>query len=248
MSFDYGTKEEVSTGSSMNEKLIPEGDYAARLTMIAHMGVTPKEKFDKSGVDFMPQAVARFELVDTDEAKDIFEDDGETHQSILKDFSLKSSDGKSDMDKIIAFGKAKAEGFDDLIDSVYTIKVKHSKCGKYNNLVGFSKGGLSSYPSKFWKSENKAQTMLGHVKFEDLTKEAIESMHSWNHVADVLVKGRDYAGSQAEKVIEEIRAEEGRENFGTKIKKKKDDKSNSEPSAADKKSTLSDTDEVKPEY
>ncbi len=246
--FDYGTKEEVATGGGVNEKLIPVGDYAARLTAVIHMGVCPKEKFDKSGVDFTPQAVAVFELVDTDEEKDILEDDGVTHQHLLKDFSLKSSDGKSDMDKIIAFGDSNAEGFDDLIGNVYTVKVVHSKCGKFANLAGFSKGGLSSYPKKFWASEAEAQKTLGHVRFEDITKEAVESLHSWNHVADALVKGKNYIGSKAEEVVKAIQAEEGRENFGTKKKKVKEGEAkgsqDNEPNVADKPSTLSEDEEV----
>lgn len=221
--FDYGTDSDIKeSGKKGNEKLIPEGDYAARLTAIIHLGVAPKENFAKTASEDIGQAVAVFELVDTDEEKDIFEDDGETHQVLLKDFTLKKGGGKSDMDKIIAFGDPKAQGFDDLIDNVYTVKVVHSKCGKYANLAGFSKGGLSSYPKKFWTSEAESQIKVGHTPFNAITREGIELLHAWNHVADILLKGINYSGSEAERIVEEIRAEEGREDFGKKVKKSKD--------------------------
>jgi hypothetical protein len=249
MSFNYGLEDgvEVVVGTGgVNEKLIPAGDYAARLVAIIHLGVCPKKKFKSKEVDMVPCAVAVFELVDNDENKDIYEDDGTTQQHILKDFVIKEGGGKSDMDKIIAFGDSEANGFDDLIDNVYTIKVVHSKCGKYCNLASFTEGGLSSYPKKFWKNENASQIKLGQVKYSELTKEAVELLHSWNHVADLLIKGANYAGSKAEEVIKEIRSEEGREDFGKKVKKsdKKDDKPNE--TVADKPQPEDDGADVKP--
>ena len=220
MSFDYGTGEDIKeSGKAGNDKIVPKGDYAARLVGIVHLGVCPKRSFDGKSVDMLPQAVALFELVDTDESKDIFETDGETHQILTKDFTLKKGGGKSDMDKIIAMGDSEATGFDTLIDNVYTLKVVHSNCGKYANIAGFSKGGLAPYPKKFWKSENESQCKIGHVTYDNLNKEAIESLHAWNHIADLLLKGPNYAGSKAEAVVEAIRAEEGREDFGKKVRK-----------------------------
>lgn len=244
MSFDYGTKEEIKeSGGAANEKIVPEGDYAARLVAIIHLGVCPKESFDKKSVVDIPQAVAVFELVSNTDPKapegSVLESDGETQQRLTKDFQLKKGGGKSDMDKIIAMGDSDAKGFDDLIDNVYTVKVVHSKCGKFANIAGFSKGGLAPYPRKMWDIEPESQCKIGHVPFEALTKEALEQLHAWNHVADLLLKGVNYKGSQAEKVVNEIRAIEGRENFGTKIKSEKKEETKA-------KEKLDEETEVKP--
>lgn len=246
MGFNAGLEDQegvkiAKSEKSTNTKLPEVGDHAARLAGIIHLGVCPKKKFGTQEYINVPIAVAVFELQEESDLAD----DGETKLIALKDFIIKDGGGKSDMDKIIAFGKKDAGGFTELIDSVYTINITHSTCGKYANIKQFNEGGIGSYPEKFWDMTGKTQHPIGHIKYTELTKEAVEALHSWNHIADLLVKGQSYSGSKAEEIITAIRSEEGREDFGKKIEKDKKDvkKPTEESKPVDAPTPLSDSDE-----
>lgn len=199
--FDYGTEDVVEAGGTYKQPEI--GDHSARLRSIIHLGMF-RETFNGKLKSPAPQAVAIFELKDEED----FEEDGETPLTLHKAFPLKKGD-RTFTSKLLAAldPKGVAKGFDDLIGMACTVKAAPSKAvdetgkPKYVNF-----GGLAGMPAKFAKLTDELKPGgAGHVRFEDLTKEAILELNPILEVANILMKGENYKGSKAEKIIEEIR-------------------------------------------
>jgi len=216
--FDYGT-DEVSEGGGAFKN--PEvGDHSARLRSIIHCGMF-RETYNKEKKKPAPQVVAIFELKDDED----FEDDGTTPLTMHKTFPLKKGD-KAFMTKFIKAldPKGKAKGFDDLVGAACQINCKGGKellddgKPKYINF-----GGISGMPAKFAAmTEDLIEIGVGHIPFDDITKEAIMELHPIREVADIIMEGDRFAGSAAEVIIMEIRAENA--DFAVRKKKEGDDK------------------------
>lgn len=203
--FDYGSEHEVEDGG-IDFKNPTVGDHSARLRDIIHVGMyseTYKGKAKKPA----PYVVAVFELKEDDD----FEDDGETPLTINRAFPLR----KGDRAFMTTFRKAldpneTATGFDDMIGLPCTINCKG---GKETNDDGTPKyvnfGGISGVPAKFVPliDDLKEGFGVGHVRFKDITEDAILALHPIIEVHKILMQSSDYRGSAAEKVIAEIRKE-----------------------------------------
>lgn len=203
MSFDYGTEEVAEAGGTFKNPEI--GDHSAVLRSIIHCGMF-REEYKGEKKKPAPEVVAIFELKDEED----FEDDGETPLTLSKAFPLKKGD-KAFMTKFIKAldPKGEAEGFDDLIGKACQVTAKGSKAlnedgtPKYVNF-----GGISGLLPKFAKMIDPLQVKgVGHVRFEDITKEAVLELNPILEVANILMLGEKYEGSKAEEVVNEIRKE-----------------------------------------
>lgn len=225
MAFDYGAEVATNTGGGFKNPAV--GAHTARLVSLIHLG-NYQERFGKDLKDACNEVLAVFELKDEED----FEEDGVTPLYISKPFPLKS-DPKSFMNKLINALDAdgSADGFDDLINRPCQIEVSGSKelnddgLPKYVNFAG-----ISSMLPKFAKFVEEAIGGVGHVKYADMTTEAILSMTSFQ-VQDYLVgdgtnpKGGinlSFKGSKAEELLAEIRVDNP--TFGMKKEKSDDDK------------------------
>jgi len=201
--FDYGSEEVVDPGAEFKNPEI--GDHTAVLRSLIHCGLF-RESYRGKVKKPAPEVVAIFELKDEED----MEDDGVTPLELHKSFPLKKGD-RSFMTKFIKVfdPKGKATGFDDFIGKPCQITAKGSKAlnedgtPKYVNF-----GGISGLPPKFAKMiEPLTVKGVGHVPFQELTKEAILELNPVLEVANILMKGERYKGSKAEKIIENIRVE-----------------------------------------
>jgi hypothetical protein len=200
--YDYGTDESVESGGEFKHPEV--GDHSARLRSIIHCGLF-RETFKGKVKKPAPQVVAIFELKDEED----FEDDGTTPLTINKAFPLKKGD-KAFMTKFIKAldPKSKTSGFDELIGAPCTVNVKGSKelndddTPKYVNF-----GGMSGIPAKFAAMVDELVEGLGngHVRFDDITEDAIMELNPALEVANILMKGEKYEGSTAETIIKGIR-------------------------------------------
>ena len=215
--FDFGTEEVVEGGGSFKNP--EEGDHSAVLRSIIHCGIF-RETYLKEKKKPAPQVVAIFELKDEED----FEEDGVTPLTIHKSFPLKKGD-KAFMTKFISAldPKGEAGGFDELIGKPCQVNCKGSKeknddgTPKYINF-----GGLSSMLPKFAKMIDPLTVEgVGHVRFENLTKEAVLELNPVLEVSRILMEGDRYSGSKAEEVVNAIRVDNP--EFAV-YKKKKEDK------------------------
>lgn len=202
--FDYGADPVEAGGGSFKNPAV--GPHTSRLRSLIHVGMFAGT-FEGKPKPPAPTVIAIFELNDEGD----FEEDEVTPLTSSKDFGLKKGD-KSFMTKLIAAldSTGKSKGFDDLIGAACTIDIKP---GKEKNDDGTPKyvnfGGVSAMPPKFAKMVTPLVEGLGvgHVRFKDITKEALMELHPIRHVADILMKSIDYPGSKAEAIINEIRKE-----------------------------------------
>ena len=200
--FDYGT-EPVEAGGA-NFKNPEVGPHPGRLRSLIHVGMFAGSYQGKPKPP-APTAIAIFEL----KGEDDMEEDGVTPLTISKDFAIKKGD-KSFMTKLISVldPKGKCKGFDDMIGAPGTLTITGStelnddKTPKYANF-----GGVASIPPEFHKMIQPLVEGLGvgHVRFKDITKEALLELHPIRHVALILMKSQDYPGSHVEKLVAEIR-------------------------------------------
>lgn len=234
--FDFcsGVEEGVEVqggGKVHNEKVAAAGDHMARIRSIVHLGrVESFHQGQSKGIN--PRCVVVFELMEDDD----FETDGETRLTITKDIDIKKGD-KANIALLCGAFKVQETGaspkdFEELIGSLGMVNVNHSKCGKYANVTAFNKGGVFPLHPKMYALVDELQGGVGNVKFSDMTVEALEECHAWNHVADQLMVGPDYEGSKAQECVEAIRAQDGREGYADKTapKKTKNDKGSDEQS------------------
>lgn len=212
MSFDYGVDENEIASGGGNFKNPEVGDHNAVLRSIIHCGKF-REEFKGELKAEAPQVVAVFEL----KGSKNFEDDGTTPLTITKDFPLKKGD-RAFMTKFVSTldPTGTATGFDDLIGRACTVTISGSKElneDKKPKYVNFkSMGGITTDPDvlEFMKSKGTFDLALagaGHVPFNAITKEAIMELNPILHVADIIMKGSQYDGSEAQRIIEEIRVE-----------------------------------------
>ena len=201
--FDYGTTPVEAGGGEFKNPAV--GPHTARLRSLIHVGMCIGS-YEGKPKPPAPTAIAIFELKDEED----FEIDGETPLTLSKDFAIKKGD-KTFMTKLLAAidSKGKAKGFDELIGAACTVDCKP---GKDTNDDGTPKyvnfGSVSAMPEQFKKMVGPLSDMgVGHVRFKDITKEAIMELHPIRHVADILMKSLDYPGSKAEEIINEIRKE-----------------------------------------
>lgn len=202
--FDFGTEEKVTEAGGFKQPEV--GPHTARLRSLIHLGLFCEE-FKGTKKKPAAEVVAVFELKeDTD-----FEDDGVTPLTISKPFPLKLGDKAFNTKFMKALDPDEtAQGFDDMIGAVCTIDIKP---GKETNDDGSPKyvnfGGISGIPKKFAAMVPPLAEGygVGHVRFEDLTIEAIKELNPVLEVAGILMKGEKYKGSKAEALIAEIRKE-----------------------------------------
>lgn len=202
--FDYGTDEEiVEPGGDFKNPSV--GDHSARLRSLIHVGRYKVVYKGKAKADF-PHVIAIFELKEDDD----FEEDGVTPLTMHYDFPLKKGD-KANCTKFRAAldPKGEAAGFNELIGAACTIKCVP---GKEKNEDGEPKyvnfGGMSGLPAKFAKMlEPLTVEGVGHVRFEDITEEAIMELNPILGVNKILMKSLNYQGSKAEAIIAKIRKE-----------------------------------------
>jgi len=220
--FNYGTEEEIKE-PGLDFKNPTEGDHSARLRSLIHVGMY-RETFKGEKKKPFPQVIAIFELKEDDD----FEDDGVTPLTISKSFPLKKGD-RSFMTKFLAAldPQKQAKGFDDVIGAACTVTCKG---GKEKNEDGTPKyinfGGISGLPAKFAAMLDPLTVEgVGHVPFDQITKEAILELNPIRDVNMVLMESENYSGSKAEEIINEIREDDP--DFATRKKKKNDaDQSN----------------------
>ena len=219
----------VGGGKVKNEVIAVVGPHPARIRSIVHCGVT-EAFYEGQSKGKTPKAVIVFEL----KGEGDFETDGETPLALTKDIEIKKGE-KANIELLrSAFKKAdgtKAANFSELIGCVGSVEVIHSKCGKYANVAAFNKGGVSGLAPMFAKMIPPLEAGLGvgNVKYSEMTVAAVEECHAWNHVEDIMMQADGYEGSQVQKCIEEIRAQEGRENFANREASKKANKSKPTP-------------------
>lgn len=225
--FNYGTEEEIKEPGG-DFKNPTEGDHSARLRSLIHVGMY-RETFKGEKKKPFPQVIAIFELKEDDD----FEDDGVTPLTISKSFPLKKGD-RAFMTKFLAAldPQKKAKGFDDVIGAACTVTCKG---GKEKNDDGTPKfinfGGMSGLPAKFAAMLDPLTVEgVGHVPFDQITKETILELNPVRDVNMVLMESENYAGSKAEAIINEIR----RDNPDFATRKKKDDPSNGNDKASEK--------------
>lgn len=199
--FDYGAEPAEAGGANFKNPEI--GPHIGRLRSIIHCGMVAGSYQGKPKPP-APTVISIFEL----NGEEDFEEDGVTPLTISKDFTLKKGD-KAYMTKFIAAldPKGKAKGFDDLIGAPATIDIVGSKelnedkTPKYANF-----GGVAAIPAALAKMVPALSDLgVGHVRFKDITKEALLELHPIRHVALILMKSQDYPGSHVEKLVAEIR-------------------------------------------
>jgi hypothetical protein len=105
--------------------------------------------------------------------------------------------------------KGEAKGFDDLIGAPCTVNCKG---GKDKNEDGTPKyinfGGISAMVPKLAAiTDELAVPGVGHVRFPDLTKEAVLELNPIREVNMILMEGENYSGSKAEEIVNAIREE-----------------------------------------
>ena len=203
MSFDYGAEPVESAGKDFKDPSI--GPHSARIRSIIHMGVF-EEEFQGKKKAPAPIVSVIFELKDEED----FEDDGETPLEVHKMFSLRKGD-KAFLTKFIKAIDPKGEksGFDDFIGlpcQIDMVQGKEKKAGSGEHYVNF--GGVTGMLKKLADITDPLTVEgVGHVSFENLTKEAIMELHPISEVANTLMQGLNYQGSGAQAIIDEIRAE-----------------------------------------
>jgi len=214
--FDYGTEEEIKEPGG-DFKNPTEGDHSARLRSLIHVGMY-RETFKGEKKKPFPQVIAIFELKEDDD----FEDDGITPLTISKSFPLKKGD-RAFCTKFLAAldPQKKAKGFDDVIGAACTVTCKG---GKEKNEDGTPKyinfGGLSGLPAKFSAMLDPLTVEgVGHVPFDQISKEAILELNPVKDVNMVLMESENYSGSKAESIINSIR----KDNPDFAARKKKDE-------------------------
>ena len=203
MSFDFGVAPEAVVEAGGVFKNPELGDHSARLKSLIHFGIF-REEYKGVKKKPCPQVLAVFELKDDTD----FEEDGVTPLLLHKSFPLKKGE-KAFMTKFLSAldPQSKAKGFDDLIGAACTVNVKGSKVlnddgsPKYVNF-----GGISGLPAKFASMiDPLVGGGVGHVRFDDMTKEAVLEMNPILDVAFVLEKGEQYEGSVAQEIVQGIR-------------------------------------------
>lgn len=217
--FDYGA--EPVSGGGKNFKNPEVGLHAARLKSVIHLGLF-SETFGKELKPPAPYVCAVWELK---EDTDIDEDGNPLTYS--KVFPLREGD-KSFLTKFLKAHDPKelAAGFSDMIGAPVQLDLKAGKeqnedgTPKYVNLGA---DGVTELHAKLIPiTPSLVNEGVGHVKFVDLTKEAILELHPIRDVAGILLSENhhSYVGSKAEAIIAEIR----KENKDFAIRKASDDK------------------------
>lgn len=248
MAFDAGADVNEAAGGKFKNPDV--GAHSARLASVIHCGKY-QERFKDELKDPCNEAIAIFELKDD---KD-FEEDGTTPLYLAKPFPLKEG-SKAFMTKLIKAldPEGKASGFDDLIGAVCQIDAVGSKAvdekgaPKYVNF-----GGISALPAQFAKFVPEMVGGVGHVRYEDMTKEALMELSSF-HVQDYIIGdgsnknagvSLSYVGSKAEAIISEIR--EKNPDFAKRKPKESDGKQEEQkpdtPTLAPAENTLDENEE-----
>ena len=206
MSFDYG-EELVSAGSKFKQAAV--GKHAARLRSIVHMGMVV-DVFDGKPKPPAPFVYAIFELKEESDKNE----DG-TPIDMGKDFPLRSGD-KAFLTKFMRAMLTDEErkaydagtltgGLDMLIGRVCELDIAGSKdknedgSPKYVHIAGIS----SLHPKLAAITDELEVKGVGHVKFQQLTKAAVEEIPPYL-VSAKMMTGITYVGSPAESAVAEI--------------------------------------------
>lgn len=208
LDFDYGAELEAS---GFKKELPVEGLHLARLQSIIHLG---KCVHVYQGEAKAPcnTAVAIFELK---EETDIHSETGEP-LTFSVEFTLKDG-AKSFLHKTLipslvtkadqAAGTVKS--FDDLIGRVCQLDLKPSKglnedgSPKYMNLSAMS----AAHAKMIAVTDELKNVGSGHLRLKDFNKEALESLNSYIHVQQLIMKSVEWddGSHPAIPLVEEIR-------------------------------------------
>lgn len=211
MSFDYGA-EAVKAVSMENPSV---GPHPARIRSIIHLGIfapTYRGELKKAA----PYVAVIFELKGK---KDIGEDGDPL--TLDKDIPIREGN-KANCAKFRKAVEVSGElpGFNEFIgqqvqvDAVAGKEIEDDGKPKYVNC-----GDITAVAEDYREFTPELTVKgVGHVIFEELTKEAILELHPIRHIAMVMMKGVAYAGSKAEGIINEIR----KENPDFAVQEKKD--------------------------
>lgn len=198
--FDYGAEPVASSGGF---KQPTAGAHKALVRSIVHLGVCT-EYFNGKAKDPAPQVVVVFEL----QNKDDFEDDGVTPLTFSKSFALRQG-SKAFLTKFqqVMDKQGEASGFDDYIGRHCNIVLKDSDKlddngkPKYVNFDSISE----VHPELVETMKPLAGLGVGHVRFADMTTEALLELHPIRDIAELMMKGVEYNGSKAQELIAAIR-------------------------------------------
>lgn len=231
MSFDYGA-EATSTVSSFKNPTV--GSRSARLSGLVHIG-SYRDQFKGEFKSPCNYVIAIFEL----KGKNDMLDD-ETPMVTSKAIALR----EGDLSFVTKFRKAldpenKLKGFDDFIGLPCTVTLEGSdeKNDKGEpKYVNFK--SVSAIAEEFAEMVKPLVNTIGHVRYSDITKEALMALTSFQIADYVIGDGSNpksglnlsYKGSKAEQIINEIRVDNP--EFGRKKSKKGDDKKGGSASAS----------------
>ena len=201
--FDYGGETPLSAGGMFKQPEV--GQATGRVRSIIHIG-----RFSKiwkgTAAPAAPYVAVIFELHDQ------WEDEEETiplTTSIA--FPLKKGD-KANMVKFLnaVDPDDKAAGFGDCIGLPASLNMVGSKDKDDDGNPKFVNcKEVTAVPKSILKHLPELQVKgVGHVAFVDMTKEAVLELNPHLHVAAIMEKAENYKGSQAEKVVAEIRKED----------------------------------------
>lgn len=204
MTFNYGAKPTEIKGGSF--KTASEGSHNALVRSIIHCGMF-QEEFQGKKKEIAPQVVVIFELKNK---KDV-EEDGVTPLVMSASFALRKGD-KATLTKFctVLNKQGAATGFDDYIGRHISIDIKGNP-RHLNDDGSFKYVNIRGYGEVHEEMADSLKPMavagVGHVTFEQMTKEAIMELNPLLEVANIIEKGVNYSGSPAEEIIKTIRVD-----------------------------------------
>lgn len=214
--FDYGEDLEKG-GEGFTRENPKEGDHAARLKAIIHLGKCHRSHAESKDKPPVNMAVAVFEL------KEDYDVHSETGEPLLfaKDFTLMDGDRSFLHGEFIPALVTKEDlpnlkSFDDLIGKTCQLKLKGSKelqddgSPKYINFASIS----SLHPKVAALTDPlKDDPLNGHIRLKDLQAGHLDLMNVYNHVQSLMLLSEQWKDGThpAIPLIEEIRKE--RPNF-----------------------------------
>lgn len=212
MSRNFDAGAEVQKAGGKNFAQAKKGSHTAMLSGIIHLGQFQDiYKGEKKPLANFVAAV--FTLL----GKSDVNEDGTRIQTV-KVFPLKAGD-KATMTKVLdaVDPEEASSGWDDVIGNVASVNMKGN--GKtdddgveYTNFGGISAPVEEVVEMAMAKIEKEGLETIGHIRFDEMTKEAIRALPPFIIRTYLLGEGNgeslSYSGSKAEEIINAIREEE----------------------------------------
>lgn len=208
--FDAGA--EVQTGGGKNFAQAKKGSHTAMLSGIIHLGQF-QDVYKGENKPLANFVAAVFTLL----GKTDINEDGTRIQTV-KTLPLKAGD-KATMTKVLdaVDPEEVSSGWDDVIGNVASVNMKGN--GKtdddgveYTNFGGISAPVEEVIELAQAKIEKEGLETIGHVRFDEITEEAIRALPPFVIRTYLLSEGNgenlSYAGSKAEEIINAIREKE----------------------------------------